>query len=131
MFFKCFHELSAALSRNSYQGKVLQQQLKVFSQMFYLRPIQQKQKVTARNTATTVCMPRFIQKQHLCMNGFIPIKLYELVVGGESIYKNNPASMRAFLCTDHLHCQFQVLQDTAKGNIFPKPVLNVFTKHYK
>lgn len=40
MFFKCFPELSAALSKNSYQGKVLQQQLKVFSQTFYLRPAQ-------------------------------------------------------------------------------------------
>lgn len=57
MFFKCFLELSAALSKNSYQGKVLQKQLKVFSQTSYLRPASGKQKVAATNTATVVCVP--------------------------------------------------------------------------
>lgn len=91
MFFKCFLELSAALSKNSYQGKVLQKQLKVFSQTSYLRPAQWKAKGRSYKHSHSGLCARLTQKQHLHVNGFIRIQPHKLGMGGESTYKPHPA----------------------------------------
>lgn len=87
MFFKCFHELSAALTRNSYRGKVLQQQLKVLSQTFYVSCCSGKHKVAARNSHKA-CVPALTQEQHSRMTAFNPIKPHKFRAGQRcSIYK--------------------------------------------
>lgn len=87
MFFKCFHELSVALSRNSYQGKVLKQQLKLLSQMFYLRSSKQKPK--GNSSSNSLHPKKTYTEATLCTNGSAPIKLYKPGVEGESICKSN------------------------------------------
>lgn len=100
MFFKCFLELSAALSKNSYQGKVLQKQLKVFSQTSYLRPASGKQKVAATNTATVVCVPDS-HRSNLHMNGFIRIKPHKPGMGGEHLQTQSSAHIPSSVRITH------------------------------
>lgn len=99
MFFKCFHELSAALTRSSYRGEALQQQLKVLSQAFYVSCCSGKHEVAARNSHKAR-VAALTQEQHSSMTAFNPIKPPKFCAGWWwSIYKTIRRARTPSSCT--------------------------------
>lgn len=99
MFFKCFHELSAALTRSSYRGEALQQQLKVLSQTFYVSCCSGKHEVAARNSHKAR-VPALTQEQHSRMTAFNPIKPPKFCAGWWwSIYQTIRRARMPSSCT--------------------------------
>lgn len=97
--------------------------------MFYLRPAQWKAKGNSYKHSHSGLRARLTQKQDLHMNGFIPTKQHKLGVGGRAL--TNPVQCtHSFIRMDHPLWTLHVLQDTAEGNTFQKPVLNILTQRY-